>query len=118
MATSPSASTPPSADIAKHAPRGLRDRPLGRLAILAVILLAAVLVARGCGSGAKLTKDDAIAIARPTTTTKFANVQVRYVQRGIPARGFWAVSFYNGAPARPTRFQLVLVDAKTGEVAK
>jgi hypothetical protein len=81
------------------------------------VLLAAVLVARGCGSGADVTKDEAIEIAKPVVIFDYERFQVRYVQRGLPARGYWAVSFYKGKPTRPTVVQLVLVDAKTGKIA-
>jgi hypothetical protein len=44
-------------------------------------------------------------------------VQIRFVQRGIPPRQFWAVSLYTvDADDRPEQVELVLVDAQTGEV--
>lgn len=106
-------STPSSAGTGK---RGLRDHPLGRLLLLGLVLFAAVLVARGCGSGAAITKDEAIAKAKPVVIFEYESVQVRYVQRGLPTRGFWAVSFYTGKPTNPTTAQVVMVDAKTGEI--
>jgi hypothetical protein len=81
------------------------------------VLLAAVLVARGCGSSATITKDEAVAKAKPLVIFKYESMQVRYIQRGLPVQGFWAVSFYNGKATRPTTVQLVMVDAKTGEIA-
>lgn len=80
------------------------------------MLLAAVLVARGCGSGAKLSEERAIEIARPHAGFRFQATQVRYVQRGINARGVWAVSFYNGPATRPTKVKVILVDARTGGI--
>jgi hypothetical protein len=44
-------------------------------------------------------------------------LQIRYVQQGAPKpRGIWAVSMYQGDPRRPTRVQLVQIDAQTGDI--
>lgn len=98
--------------------RGLRDRPLGRILLLAGILLAAFAVSRSCGStDQEVTKDEAIEIARNAVDLTPDHVQIRFVQRGIPPRGYWAVSLYTvDAEDRPQRVRLLLVDAATGEV--
>jgi hypothetical protein len=98
--------------------RGLRNRPLGRLLLLAGILLAAFAVSRSCGStDHEVSKDEAIAIAREAADIEPDRVQIRFVQRGIPPRQFWAVSLYTvDADDRPTQVKLLLVDARTGEI--
>jgi hypothetical protein len=45
--------------------RGLRDRPLGKIALFAAVLVAAVLVSRTCGATeADVSQDEAVEIAR------------------------------------------------------
>lgn len=98
--------------------RGLRNRPLGRLVLLAGVLLAAFAVSRSCGSTEhEVSKDEAIAIARDAADIQPDRVQIRFVQRGIPPRQFWAVSLYTvDADDRPKQVTVLLVDAQTGEV--
>lgn len=105
--------------------RGLRDRALGRVALLALILIAALLVARTCGSSqGEITQDEAIEIARDEASFEPCEqrvcVQVRYVPRGIPVRGFWGVVLSEklDADGQPTRTETFLVDVQTGEVAR
>jgi hypothetical protein len=86
------------------------------VALLLLVLVVAALVARGCGSSAKISEEEAIKIARPVLVKKFEHVQIRYLQQGIPARGLWAVSFYDGVAVNPKLVQVVLVDAKTGAI--
>jgi len=98
--------------------RGLRNRPLGRALILAGVLAAAFAVSRSCGSTHQpISKDEAIEIARESAELVPDRVQIRFVQRGIPPRQFWAVSLYTvDEDDRPAQVELVLVDAQTGEV--
>jgi len=97
--------------------RGLRDRPLGRVAILVAVLVAALLVSRGCGSSGDVDKDRAVAIALQQVDFTPECKQVRYVRRGIQARGFWAVSLWTlDDEGEFDRVSVVLVDAQTGAV--
>jgi hypothetical protein len=87
---------------------------------LLVVLLAAFALSRGCASaGRELSSDDAVEIARKSTTFKPDKVQVRFVQRGIPPQPLWAVSLYDlDARGRPKDVHLVLVDAATGTILR
>ena len=72
------------------------------------------------GRGEKrVSKDDAIAIARLRIDFKPNGFQIRFIRRGIPSRGFWVVSFYirkqEGGYKRVT---VVLVNASTGQVTE
>jgi hypothetical protein len=98
--------------------RGLRNRPLGRLLLLGVVLLGAFAVSRSCGStDHPISKDEAIEIASESAELAPDRVQIRFVQRGIPPRQFWAVSLYTlDEDDRPDQVELVLVDAQTGEI--
>ena len=84
------------------------------------MLLAALLVARGCASaGRDISQDKAIEIARSSVDFTPDKVQVRFVQQGIPARALWAVSLYTvNAQGRPDRAQVVLIDTRTGAIVK
>jgi hypothetical protein len=103
---------------APSAPVDLRDRWWFRIAAVVVALIAALLFARGCGSeGRNVTDDEAVALAKEEATFTAERHQVRFVQQGIPAHPYWAVSLYDQGPGgRTTRYEVYLVDATTGEV--
>lgn len=103
--------------------RSLRDRPLGKILLLAVVLLAAALVARTCGShNREISKDEAIEIATEragfTPCEERGCVVIRAVQRGIPLRLYWIVGLAEelDESGRPVRFRNFLVDARTGDI--
>jgi hypothetical protein len=98
--------------------RSLRDRPLGRVLMLAAVLVLALLAARSCADTTPpVSADRAIEIARSVQDFEPGQVQVRFVRMGAPEpRGVWAVSMYQGDAARPTRVQLVTVDSVTGRI--
>lgn len=106
-------STSPSAAPAK---RGLRDRPLGRLALLAGVLVVAFALTKGCATSGDITNEQAEDIAREVQAFEPDEVQVRFFRRGVNAHALWAVSLYQGTARRPTRVQVVVVDALTGDV--
>lgn len=99
--------------------KDLRDSTLGRLAILAIVLLIALLATRSCtGRDSELSQAEATEIAAKEAAFDADGTQVRYVQQGIPPRGTWIVSFYTGQANDPTRVQTILVDAQTGEIVQ
>ena len=58
-----------------------------------------------------------VVIARAEVSFTPDRHQVRLVQQGVPPRSYWGVSFVKLGPAgRPTRVEVFLVDAKTGDV--
>jgi hypothetical protein len=109
----------PSTTAGSSNARGLRDRPLGRVAILVVVLLAAFLVSRSCGStDPDIGQERAIAIARGELTFQPECVQVRFLRRGLRSEGFWAVSLWTlDAQGDFDKLTLVLVSAEDGRVA-
>jgi hypothetical protein len=105
--------------------RGLRDRPLGRILLLALVLLAALAVARTCGShGQEVSREEAIEIAKDevdfTPCSERGCVVTRAVQRGIPTRLVWIVGLAESLDenGRPIRFANFVVDARTGEITR
>lgn len=124
------AGTPPAAGDgrppAEPAPRrGLRDHPLGRVLLLAIVLVAALLVARTCGSTEKnVTQEEAIEIATENAAfepcAEVGCVQIRYIQRGIPVVAYWGVVLAEdlGEGGRATRIDSFLVNVTTGDVSR
>ena len=105
--------------------RGLRDRPLGKVFLLALVLGAAFVVARTCGSAQQnVTKDEAIEIARENAAFEPCPeqqcVQIRFIQRGIPIQAYWAIILSEklDAEGQPNRIESILVDVVSGEVSR
>ena len=115
-----------SAPAPAPAPRkGLRDRPLGRLLLLGLLLMVALLVARSCGSSqGEVTQEEALEIAREEASFEPCEQptceQIRYVPQGIPVRGYWGVVLSDELDemGRPTRTETFLVDVQTGDVTR
>jgi hypothetical protein len=101
-------------------PRDLRDRWQFRVAAIVVVLLAAGLLSRGCASsGREVSQEKAVQLALAAADFKPERHQIRFLQRGIPAHPFWGVSLYDvGENGAPTKVELFLVDATTGEVTR
>lgn len=99
------------------AKRTLRDRPLGRALILAVVLGVALLATRSCATDGDVSADQAIEIAQGVQAFEPDDIQVRFFRQGVPKSvPLWAVSLYQGTPTSPTRVQVVVVDARTGDI--
>jgi hypothetical protein len=82
------------------------------------VLAAALVAMKSCGREDRIDQDEAVAIAREQVAFEPDDVQVRYVQRGIPPVGYWAVSLYTtNAAGTPQRVRVVLVNATTGAVS-
>ena len=85
--------------------------------MLAVVLLAALLVARTCGSSEPgISKEEAIEIAKSQIRFEPDRVQVRNVPRGFRGERSWAVSLYTGTFGNPSQCRLVEIDADTETV--
>jgi hypothetical protein len=65
----------------------------------------------------KVSKTDAIAVARPNVDFKPQGYNIRLVRQGVPPRPVWAVSFWiRKAEGGFSKITLVLVDANSGRV--
>jgi hypothetical protein len=105
--------------------RGLRDSTLGRIALLAVVLGAALFAAQTCASaGRDISNEEAIEIAKENASfTPCEDVrcaQARFIQRGIPPRAYWGVVLSEelDEQGQPTRIESFLIDAQTGDVSR
>jgi hypothetical protein len=73
----------------------------------------------GQGGNSKISKDDAVAIARQRIDFKPTGYQIRFIRRGIPSRGYWVASFYiRKGSSDYSRVTVVLVDATSGKVTE
>jgi hypothetical protein len=105
--------------------RGLRDRALGKLLILGLVLAAAFLSTRACGAADRnVSSDEAIEIAKKNASfepcPQVPCAQSRFIQKGIPPRPYWGVVLSEKLDAEgvPTRTESFLVDAITGDVSR
>ena len=106
----------PSSDAAGN--RGLRDSTAGRVALLLVVLVAAFVVAKSCGSrDTEVTKEEAAEIARERIDFEPDRVMTRFIPRGTRSMPAWAVSLSTtGAGGRLENVTVVVVDANDGNV--
>lgn len=105
--------------------RDLRDSLWGKLVILGLVLVVALLVSRSCASSSnEISQDEALEIAIESASfepcAEEVCRQVRYLQQGVPPVGYWAVVLSEeiNAQGRPTRVESFLVNASTGEVSR
>jgi hypothetical protein len=98
-------------------------RPLrvSRRGVIAVVVLFAVtlLAAQTCQQAqVRVSKEAAIATARPEAGFEPERTQVRLVRQGLTARPFWAVSFSVPAASGDgyAKLTTVRVDANSGKV--
>ena len=98
--------------------RALRDRPLGKLAILAAVLLAAFLVSRSCGdTRTDVSQDEAVVIAKAQVDFEPNDVRVRLQKRGFNSQPFWLVGLgVKGPDGSYEQAINVVIDAETGAV--
>ena len=99
-------------------PRGLSDRPVGKILLLAAVLAAAFLVSKSCGSSENsVSQARAKEIARAAIDFEPDRVGIRYLKRGLQSRGYWAVSLSreNGA-GELVQTTVVVVDGETGRI--
>jgi hypothetical protein len=89
------------------------------------VLLVALGVSRTCASNrGDITQDEAIQIAIDNASFVPCRQeicrQVRFIQRGVPPVGFWAVVLSERVDAqnRPNRTETFLINASTGDVSR
>jgi uncharacterized membrane protein YkoI len=105
---------------AEDPPRGpARVGWRGVLAVLALLAVTAV-AAQSCQqSQVRITKERAIATARPEAGFTPQRTQVRLVRQGLQGRPYWAISFSVASPDGDgySKLTTVRVDANSGKVA-
>jgi hypothetical protein len=89
-----------------------------RVAFMVALLALGLVLTRVLGrTDTKVSKDDAIAVARPKVDFKPQGHNIRLVRQGIPPRPVWAISFWiRKAEGGFSRITIVLVDANSGRI--
>jgi hypothetical protein len=89
-----------------------------RVAFMVALIALGLVLTRVLGrTTPKVSKDDAVAVARPNVDFKPQGYNIRLVRQGIPPRPVWAVSFWiRKSGGGYSRITLVLVDANSGRV--
>jgi hypothetical protein len=89
-----------------------------RVAFMVALLTLGLVLTRVLGrTTPKVSKAEAVAVARPNVDFKPQGYNIRLVRQGIPPRPVWAVSFWiRKAGGGFSRITLVLVDANSGQV--
>lgn len=127
---STSAGTPPEPGNGPPPPPGparrrdLRDSLWGKALLLGLLLLFTLLVSRTFGSGRDdVTQEEAVAIAIEnasfTPCPEEICRQVRFLNRGVPPTGYWAVVLSEkiDAQGRPNRIESFVINASTGDLS-
>jgi hypothetical protein len=85
--------------------------------MVALLALGLVLTRVLGRTDTKVSKGDAIAVARPKVDFKPQGYNIRLLRQGIPPRPVWAVSFWiRKTGGGFSRITLVLVDANSGRI--
>jgi hypothetical protein len=100
--------------------RALRTRVDLRLVALLLLLPLTFLASRSCGDERqRVSQSEAVSIARGEIAYRPDGANVRFVRRGIPSVGYWAVSLWErAADGGHTNVTVVVVDAQTGRVTQ
>ena len=101
-----------------RAPLGRRELPPRRtiIALIVILLVAAFVASRSCQQREDgIGKERAMEIARAEIDYEPERIAVRFIRRGIPSSGFWAVSLPGTDPPRVTT---VVINARTGKVVE
>jgi hypothetical protein len=102
--------------------QALRGRSIGRALVLLGVVAAAFAVSRNCQRDyVRITSDQAVAIGQREIDFRPQGHAVRFVQRGVPPRRYWAVSYWVRDPKNPgeySKLTVVLVDANKGNVVQ
>jgi hypothetical protein len=106
---------PPAEDPPRQPPR------VSRRGVIAVVVLLALtfVAAQSCQQAqVRVSKERAIATARPEAGFTPQRTQVRLVRQGLTSRPFWAISFSIPAASGDgyARLTTVRVDANSGKV--
>jgi len=87
--------------------------------MVALLVLGLVLTRVLGRTDTRVSKEDAIAVARPKVDFKPQGHNIRLVRRGIPPKPFWIISFWiRKGGGGYSRITVVLVDANSGRVVQ
>ena len=98
--------------------RTLRRRPAPGFVVIVLALVGAFLVSRGCQRTAvRINEAQAVALGERQLDFNPQGHTIRIVQRGVPPKKYWAVSYFirNGTGGY-RKLTVLLIDANTGTI--
>jgi hypothetical protein len=98
--------------------RALRRRPAPGVVVLILALVGAFFVSRGCQRTAvRINEAQAVALGERQLDFDPQGHQIRIVQRGLPPKRYWAVSYFiRNKTGGYRKLTVLLVDTNTGKV--
>lgn len=98
--------------------RALRRRPAPGVVVLVIALVGAFLVSRSCQrTYVRISEEQAVALGERQLDFDPQGHNIRVVQRGIPPRRFWAVSYFiRNERGGYRKLTVLLINANTGKV--
>jgi hypothetical protein len=100
------------------AARTLRRRPAPGVVVLILALVGALLVSRGCQRNyVRISQEQAVVLGERQLDFNPQDHSIRMVQRGVPPKRFWAVSYFiRNERGGYRKITVLLVNANTGKV--
>jgi hypothetical protein len=100
------------------AARTLRRRPAPGVVVLVIALVGAFLVSRGCQrTHVRISQEQAVALGERQLDFNPRGHSIRMVQRGVPPKRFWAVSYFiRNERGGYRKLTVLLINANTGTV--
>lgn len=101
--------------------RALRRRPAPGVIILVIALVGALLLSRSCQRNyVRISEQQAVVLGERQLDFKPQGHSIRMLQRGVPPRRYWAVSYFIRTPGGNgyRKLTLLLVNANTGKVER
>ena len=99
--------------------RTLRRRPAPGVVVIVLALVGAFLVSRGCQrTQVRISEEQAVVLGERQLDFDPQGHNIRIVQRGVPPRRYWAVSYFIRTPSGTgyRKLTVMLVDVNTGKV--
>jgi len=98
--------------------RTLRRRPAPGVVVIIIALVGAFLVSRGCQrTQVRISEEQAVALGERQLDFDPQGHNIRMVQRGVPPRRYWAVTYYiRNDRGGYRKLTVLLIHANTGTV--
>jgi len=98
--------------------RALRRRPAPGVVVIVIALVGAFLVSRGCQrTQVRISQEQAVVLGERQLDFDPQGHNIRAVQRGVPPRRYWAVTYYiRNERGGYRKLTVLLINANTGKV--
>lgn len=99
----------------------LKKLPAPGVIVIAIALVAAFFVSRGCQrSQIRISKDAAVALGQRHIDFKPQDHTIRMVLRGVPPKRYWVISYFIRRPHASgyRKLTVLLINANTGKIQR